>query len=104
VVCLALADRDDPFQEAHRHLGGETQRPVLGAGKIGRTTPALLGLLSVVTLFAYQPMTQSMEAVRRAAWYRKIHPSFSDALALVGKEFVGACNFFERSPQDTEIR
>ena len=31
-------------------------------------------------------MTQSTEAPRRAAWYRKPHPTFSDALALVRRE------------------
>lgn len=31
-------------------------------------------------------MTQSMETVRRAAWYRKSRPTFSDALALVRNE------------------
>jgi hypothetical protein len=88
------------FQEARRHLGVETQRQWSELA-IRRTTPALLGLFSVVTLFAHQPMTQSMEAVRRAAWYRKTHPTFSDALALVRKElWVHAT--FQRSPQDTD--
>jgi hypothetical protein len=50
---------------------------------IRRSTPALLlGLFSLVTLFAHQRMAQSTKAVRRAAWYRKPRPTFSDALAL----------------------
>jgi hypothetical protein len=53
---------------------------------IRRTTPALFGLFSLVTLFAHQRMTRSIGAVRRAAWYRKSCPTFSDALALVRKE------------------
>jgi hypothetical protein len=45
-------------------------------------------------------MMQSMAAVRRAAWYRKTHQTFSDALALVRKE-LWAHATFRRSPRDT---
>jgi hypothetical protein len=41
------------FQEARRHLGVETQRQWSELA-IRRTTPALLGLFSLVTLFAHQ--------------------------------------------------
>src|SRR3712207_8639253 len=50
------------------------------------TTPALLGLFSLVTLLAHCQMTQAAGAFRQAAWYHKSHPTFSDALALVRKE------------------
>ena len=73
------------FQEARRHLGVETQRQWSELA-IRRTMPALLGLFSLVTLLAHRRMTQSTEAPRRAAWYRKPHPTFSDALALVRRE------------------
>jgi hypothetical protein len=73
------------FQEVRRHLGVETQRQWSDLA-IRRTTPALLALFSLVTLFAHGRMTGSAEAVRRAAWYHKLHPTFSDALALVRKE------------------
>jgi hypothetical protein len=53
---------------------------------IRRTTPALLGLFSVVTLFAHRRMVRTAGAFRRAAWYRKAHPTFADALASVRKE------------------
>ena len=88
------------FQEARRHLGVETQRQWSELA-IRRTTPALLGLFSLVTLFAHQRMTRSMESVRRAAWYCKIHPTFSDALALVRKE-LWAHATFRRSSRDTD--
>jgi hypothetical protein len=88
------------FQEARRHLGVETQRQWSELA-IRRTTPALFGLFSLVTLFAHQRMAQSMETVRRAAWYRKTHPTFSDALAPVRKE-LWAHATFRRSPQDTD--
>ena len=45
-----------------------------------------MGLFSLVTLFAHQRMARSIGAVRRAAWYLKPCPTFSDALALVRKE------------------
>jgi hypothetical protein len=73
------------FQETRRHLGVETQRQWSELA-IRRTTPALLGLFSLVTLFAHQRMTRSAEDLRRAAWYRKTRPTFSDALALVRRE------------------
>jgi hypothetical protein len=72
------------FQEMRRHLGFETQRQWSDLA-IRRTTPALLGLFSVVTLFAHQRMVQ-VGAFRQAAWYHKRHPTFADALALVRKE------------------
>lgn len=74
------------FQEARRHLGFETQRQWSDLA-IRRTTPALLGLFSLVALFAHRRMRQAAGTFRRrAAWYRKAHPTFVDALALVRKE------------------
>jgi hypothetical protein len=73
------------FQEARGHLGFETQRQWTELA-IRRTTPALLGLFSVVTLFAHRRMVRAAGAFRRAAWYHKAHPTFADALALVRKE------------------
>jgi hypothetical protein len=88
------------FQEARRHLGIETQRQWSELA-IRRTTPALLGLFSLVTLFAHQRMMQSIGAVRRAAWYLKAHPTFSDALALVRKELWTQATFRE-SPHEPD--
>lgn len=73
------------FQETRRYLGVETQRQWSKLA-IQRTPPGLLGLFSLVTLLAHQRMARSAEAVRRAAWYRKPRPTFSDALALVRRE------------------
>jgi hypothetical protein len=80
------------FQEMRRHLGFETQRQCSDLA-IRRTTPALLGLFSLVTLFAHQRTTPTTETVRRVAWYRKAHPTFSDALALVRKELWASATF-----------
>jgi DDE superfamily endonuclease len=73
------------FQEARRHLGVETQRQ-WSEPAIRRTTPALLGSFSLVTLLAHQRMTRTATIVRQTAWYRKARPTFSDALALVRRE------------------
>jgi hypothetical protein len=74
------------FQEMRRHLGFETQRQWSDMA-IRRTTPALLGLFSLVALFAHQRIREAAGVFRRqAAWYHKRHPTFSDALALVRKE------------------
>ena len=69
------------FAEVRRHLGVETQRQWSDRA-IERTTPALLGLFSLVTLLAHPDMT-TVGAVRHAAWYTKSIPTFADALALV---------------------
>ena len=51
---------------------------------IARTTPALFGLFSVVTLAADILIEQrGGMAPRTAAWYDKTSPSFADAIALV---------------------
>jgi len=68
------------FAEARRHLGVETQRQWSDLA-IARTTPALLGLFSLVTLWA--GATRGGVRPRSAAWYPKPRPTFSDALAAV---------------------
>jgi DDE superfamily endonuclease len=76
---------ESTFQEVRQRLGFETQRQWSEIA-IQRTAPALLALFSVVTLFAHQEEARMPEAMRKAAWYDKRHPTFSDALALVRKE------------------
>jgi hypothetical protein len=88
------------FQEVRRHLGFETQRQ-WSEMAIRRTTPALLGLFSVVTLFAHRQMTQAADVFRLAGWYHKAHPTFADALALVRKELWANATFCG-SPAETD--
>ena len=88
------------LQEVRKHLGFETQRQWSGWA-IRRTTPALLGLFSVVTLFAHRRMVQG-GASRQAAWYHKRHPTFADALALVRKELWAQEQTFYGSPAETD--
>jgi hypothetical protein len=90
------------FQEMRRHLGFETQRQWSDLA-IRRTTPALLGLFSLVTLFAHQRMRQAAGAVRRqTTWYHKAHPTFSDALGLVRKELWAQEETFYGSPAQSD--
>src|ERR671913_281567 len=70
------------FAEARRHLGVETQRQWSDRA-IARTTPALLGLHSLVTLWANEPHRGAAILPRAAAWYAKRVATFSDALAAV---------------------
>jgi hypothetical protein len=82
------------FQEARRYPGVETQRQWSDMA-IRRSTPALLGLFSLLTLFAHQRMALSTEAVGRVAWHLNPHLTFSDALALVRKELWAHVAFRE---------
>ena len=73
------------FHEVRTHLGVETQRQWSHLA-IARTTPALLGLFSLVTLLAHTHARRNKFPVRQAAWYTKPLPTFSDALAIVRQE------------------
>lgn len=70
------------FEEVRAHLGVETQRQ-WSALAIARTTPALLGMFSLVTLIGYQLTVDHPMPVRTAAWYTKRTATFSDVIALV---------------------
>ncbi len=73
------------FHEVRAHLGVETQRQWSDLA-IGRTTPALLGLFSLVTIFAHQLLQDQPLPVRQAAWYTKAFPRKSETLALVRQQ------------------
>jgi hypothetical protein len=86
------------FAEVRRHLGVETQRQWSDRA-IARTTPALLGLFSLVTVWAGEVLNEGWKP-RRAAWYAKSHLTFSDVLAAVRAKLWSAS--FEMSRQDRE--
>lgn len=88
------------FQEMRRHLGFETQRQ-WSEPAIRRTAPALLGLFSLVTIFADAQTGRLLASVRRAAWYDKRLPTFADASALVRKD-LWAQETFRGSLSDTD--
>ena len=73
------------FQDARAHLGVETQRQWSDLA-ILRTTPALLGLCSLVTLWAHDLAADAPLAPATAAWYPKSHCTFSDAIAAVRQQ------------------
>ncbi len=70
------------FEEARAHLGLETQRQ-WSALAIARTTPVLLALFSIVTLWALRLSHGEPMPVEATAWYHKTEPTFADCLALV---------------------
>jgi hypothetical protein len=74
------------FREVRDHLGVETQRQWSDRA-IGRTTPCLLALFSIVTLLAARLDRCARSAVHIDAWYRKPHPTFTDSLAAVRRQF-----------------
>src|SRR5215216_4880218 len=73
------------FEEARAHVGVETQRQWSDLAII-RTTPALLGLFSLITLLAHQLLQGQELPVRQAAWYPKTVATFSDTLAFVRQQ------------------
>ncbi len=69
-------------EEARAHVGIETQRQWSDLA-ILRTTPALLGLFSLVTVFAHQLLQEHELPARSAAWYPQPIATFADTIALV---------------------
>jgi hypothetical protein len=86
------------FQEVRTHLGVETQRQ-WSDWAVKRTTPALLGLFSLVTLLAHSSTRQGKLPIRQAAWYTKTMPTFSDALAIVRHQLWQAMSFHMSVPE-----
>ena len=73
------------FQDSRAHLGVETQRQWSDRA-ILRTTPALLGLYSLITLWAHDLAADKPLVPVTAAWYPKSHCTFSDAIAAVRRQ------------------
>jgi hypothetical protein len=94
------------FQETRTHLGVETQRQWSDLA-ILRTTPALLGLFSLITVWAdrlvHAPI--GMVTPRATAWYAKREPTFSDAIAAVRRAlwFPPTLSTSRSSPEIVQI-
>lgn len=73
------------FEESRAHLGVETQRQWSDLA-IARTTPALFGLFSVVTLVAARLYRRRQLRVASSAWYDKSEATFSDCIAAVRRQ------------------
>ncbi len=92
------------FQEVRAHLGVETQRQWSDLA-ILRTTPALLGLFSLITVWAGELARDNARSLRpnAAAWYEKKDPTFSDAIAAVRRTLWTPPNLSMSRQQDETI-
>ena len=89
------------FAEVRAHLGVETQRQWSDKA-ILRTTPVLLGLFSIVTLWAHDLSKSRKLKPRTAAWYPKAVVTFSDAIAAVRREiWAHQISFMSRPSRDS---
>jgi hypothetical protein len=91
------------FQEVRAHLGVETQRQWSDLA-ILRTTPALLGLFSLITVWADALAREAGGALKAntSAWYSKQEPTFSDAIAAVRRVLWTVPNLsMSRQPGET---
>jgi hypothetical protein len=84
------------FEEVPAHLGFDSQRQ-WSPNAILRTSPAILGLFSFVTLLAHHLSRSRPMPLRTAAWYHKTQPTFSDAIAFV-REYLWMTVKFPNSP------
>jgi hypothetical protein len=80
------------LHEVRTHLGVETQRQWSDLA-IVRSTPALLGLFSLITLLAHDLGASAPFPVQQAAWYTKATPTFADAIALVRRHLWAQTRF-----------
>lgn len=87
------------FAETRAHLGVETQRQWTDQA-IARTTPALLGLYSLIALWACDLLSADSRPYT-AAWYRKTALTFSDAIGAV-RLVIWVGDIKPRSPPNRE--
>jgi hypothetical protein len=80
--CVLRWTVDVTFHEGRAHLDVEIQHHWSDLA-ILRTTPALLGLFSLVTVCAQQVVGEQAFPLRQAAWSTKALPTFSETLACV---------------------
>ena len=89
------------FAEVRAHLGVETQRQWSDKA-ILRTTPVLLGLFSIVTLWANDLYKSRKFKPKTTAWYPKAVLTFSDAIAAVRREiWHHQISFMSRPSRDS---
>lgn len=79
------------FEESREHLGVETGRQWNDLA-IGRTTPCLLGLFSLVVLLTDKLQPNGEVPTLTAAWYTKPEATFSDCLILIRKHLWRSLN------------
>jgi hypothetical protein len=92
--------RETTFEEVRAHLGLETPRQ-WNDRSVSRTTPALLGLYSMVTLMATRLIGDPEAPVRMSPWYQQQQATFSDTIALVRRALWGVDHFpLSHTPTD----
>ena len=74
----------------------------LGVASAITLATALLSLYSIITLTAHLLTEKGVTCVRSAAWYDKMRPTFSDAIALVRRQLWEHIHF-STSPQETDM-
>jgi len=89
------------FEESRRHLGIETQRQWSDKA-IGRETPCLFGLFSLITMVAHELHKGGKLKIRSAAWYQKEAATFSDAIGCVRQQ-LWEKRSFQTSPNEVEM-
>jgi hypothetical protein len=80
------------FEESRAHLGVETQREWSDKA-VERSTPCVLGLYSLVSLFAGALYPRGDVPVQQTAWYHKQQATFSDVLTAVRRALWGDFHF-----------
>ena len=90
--CLKRWSIEVTFEESRAHLGIETQRQ-WNDQAIARTTPALFGLFSLVTLFGQVLRPDGSIPIIQSAWYTKPEPTFVDVLALIRRTLWDNFNY-----------
>jgi hypothetical protein len=83
------------FEEVRAHLGMETQRQWSDLA-IARTTPCLLGLVSLIVLIAYELAPNHQLPIQQAAWYAKTEATFADVIAFVRRR-IWSARYFVKS-------
>ncbi len=73
------------FEESRRHLGIETQRQWSDKA-IGRSTPCLMGMFSLIAMMAQELSKSGKLKIRSATWYHKEAATFSDAIGCVRQQ------------------
>ena len=91
------------FREVREHLGVETQRQWSDRA-IASTTPSLMGLFSIVTLWANGLYKKRSVKMQLTAWYKKEHPTFSDAIAAVRTQIWQQKEFYLSEEQEEMIK
>lgn len=89
------------FEETRRHLGIETSRQWSDKA-IGRTTPCLFGLFSLIAMVAQELEQHGKLKKREAVWYHKEVVTFSDAIGCVRQQ-IWEWQSFQTSGAEVEM-